>query len=111
MGFESQYQLIDMLYHLTMGVTKMWSRFRNEAHLDDEFDLMDKREAINTKLSDLHKQMTETPSPSEWKQDFRNRIFSDIICLQQDVYRYQECTVAHQKMALTNKMTLGFTKL
>jgi hypothetical protein len=112
MVLESQYHLIDMLFHNTMGVTKMWTRFRNEAQLDDELDLTDKREAIDEKLSSLHQKMTETPNPSEWKRDFTNAIMAEIICLIKDMYRYQECTVGHQKMALNNKMTtLGFTKL
>lgn len=110
MVLESRYHSVDMLYHYTMGLTKIWSRFRNEAQHDDDLDLMDKREAINLKLSALHKKMTETPNPIEWPRDFTNAIFADIICLQQDIYSYQESTAAHQKMALTNKMTLGFTK-
>ena len=106
---ESRYQMIDMLYHFTMGLTKMWSRFRNEVSLDDELDLMDKRDTINLKLETLHKKMMETPNPFEWTKPTTDGLFTDIIGLQQDIYRYQESTSAHQKMSLTNKMTLGFS--
>ena len=110
MGVESQYHLIDMLFQYGLGLTKMWKRFCNAEHFDDELDLTDKRDAINTKLDALHTKMTETPNPSEWQRDFVNGVFADITCLQQDIFRYQECTVAHQKAALTNKMTLGLIK-
>ena len=104
--FQMSIDLTYLLYHFASASSRAWKSFQNCPGKDEDLDLTEDRERINTKLAEIHKELLQHTNASDWTQEVANELFGQVQNVERELFRYQTTTDTRLKINLQNKMTL-----
>jgi len=99
-------EMVYLLYHYSSSASKAWKMYQNNYLKDEDLELLEEREQINTKLNDVHTHIMQHTSHADWNKDRANKVLKEVLDLEKRIFKYQETTGTRLLLNLQNKMSL-----